>query len=209
MGILVFILVFALTGFGCGEKDTPVEVVKEPELIESFQGPQLKPVRLVISKIGIDEKIEAVGKDENDDMEGPPGPIGISWFQSDDGTFPSPGWTGNALITGHNYFNLVAGTFVDLHKLEIGDTAEFTYEDGSKGLFVVRGRKIYDETDTTSFKADKVMSSSGETRTTIITCHGERKQGGGYPQRVVLVFEAVEHVSASGEKLSVIGELKE
>jgi len=203
---LVIILIFALACFGCKADELPPEPeVTTPAVIDSFQGPQIEPQKLVIAKLDVDEEIDPVGKDsETGMMKVPPGATGISWYKVASGSFPSPGWKGNALLAGHNYYNLVPGTLKDLYTLDIGDTMEVIYKDGSKGVFTLKSKKIYDEDDAKAFEEDRVFLSSEDARVTVMTCHGDRKPGGGYPERLIVVFSPVEHVSASGEKLTVI-----
>ena len=206
MGISVIVLILALSCFGCKQAEvTPpdlssVDVVSPVKETPGFSGPQSEPVRIKIEKINIDEKVDPVGM-VNGAMATPPGALGVSWYKDAGGKYPSPGWSGNALLTAHNYFNLVPGTFVDLYKLVVGDSVEFTYADGSKGIFVVKSTKIYGENDKDGFANDRIMTNDEETRTTLITCHGDRKDGGGYPQRFVAVLGAVKHVDANGEEI--------
>lgn len=204
IGVLLVILVLAFTCFGCTKPDAqseqqPVSDQTNSSTVEIplFDEPQQKPTKIKIDKIGVDEAIDPVKFDKDEYMPTPSGAKGVTWLEY--AGFSSPGWTGNAVLTGHNYVNNDPGTFVKLHELVVGDIVEFTYADGSKGRFTVKSVDTYDENNK---DLNSIVYDGDTTRTTIVTCAGTRKQGGGYPQRCVVICEATEHIGANGEKLT-------
>jgi len=142
------------------------------------------PARIVISSIDVDSKITAMGLDSNGAMAMPQGPRGISWYNKS----AYPGYSGNAIIAGHNEWNNTPGTFVDLHKLTVGDTVEIYYYDGTKGIFEVISRDVYLLKDAPF----SIMAPYGPPRTTLITCAGSKLKAGGYDSRLIVILKAVE-----------------
>lgn len=83
---------------------------------------------------------------------------------------PSPGEYGNALFNGHVTWKKVAGVFSVLPKMEIGEEIVVEYEDGSTMTFLVSSVDIY---GFDSEPADVMAFDTGDSRMTLITCHGE------------------------------------
>jgi LPXTG-site transpeptidase (sortase) family protein len=205
---LVILMAVALMG-GCTDKpeEPPTDDVtastEENNDVDypSFASEEMSPpVKITIEKIGItDVDVLAVGiaqeGREKGHMATPPQADGVTWY---DGA-ASPGWSYNAILTGHNYFNDVEGTFLDLHKLEIGDRVEFKYEDGSIGRFQVYSNNEYTDD---AVPAD-VMLNEEITRTTLVTCGGAKKEGGGYTHRIIILLSAIEHVDKDGNPLKM------
>ncbi|MCL1917909.1 MAG: class F sortase [Peptococcaceae bacterium] len=162
----------------------------------NFTGEMQIPLTMTIEKIDLkDVKIIPVGVDDKGYMLTPPEADGVTWFDS----YASPGWDCNAIFSGHNYYDGVAGTFARLHELVEGDEVIFKYEDGSVGHFKVYFKEKYPE----DAVPESTMLNEGQTRTTLITCDGERKSGGGYPFRIVFHLEAVERVDKDGNKMII------
>ena len=98
----------------------------------------------------------------------------------------SPGEYGNAIFNGHVSWKKVAGVFSKLPDMETGDKIVIEYSDGSTMEFAVESVDIYDLDDV----PDSVMKyDTGDSRITLITCHGEswNKQLGTRNSRCVVV----------------------
>jgi len=198
--VCTLILLISVIVFGC-KKESDLEAnsqqgVPPEELVldkRSFTGDMQKPVKIKIEKIGVECDIVGVEVDEEGRMPVPSQAIGVTWYE----LYASPGWYCNAILTAHNYFNGVEGTFVRLKDLVLGDTVEFTYEDGSIGHFQV----FYSESFNEDSVPEDVMLPYGATRTTLITCDGERKPQGGYPRRIIVALEAIDHLDVNGQPL--------
>lgn len=142
--------------------------------------PQL-PVRLVVSKIGVDTVIESVGITPEGAMDMPKKASQVAWFQSG----VMPGMPGSAVLDGH--FGLPGGAFNDLHLLQSGDTIEVFGETGSGILFVVQRTGTYDRhADTT----EVFFSDDGISRLNLVTCQGIWSPiEGTYSHRLVVFAE--------------------
>ncbi|MCL1917884.1 MAG: peptidoglycan DD-metalloendopeptidase family protein [Peptococcaceae bacterium] len=164
-----------------------------PDDNASFDGDMPKPVSMSIERIGLkDVTVIPVGIDGNTGhMLTPPEAKGVTWYEQ----YASPGWDCNAILSGHNYFNDVEGSFVRLNELVLGDQVEFTYEDGSVGRFTVFNKERYNEDEVPA----SIMLNEGLTRTTLITCEGQRKPEGGFPYIIVLQLSAIEHIDKDGK----------
>ena len=141
------------------------------------------PVRIVIPAINLDSRITAMGVDSTGALAVPSGPHGISWYRRS----AYPGYRTNAIMAGHNVWNNTPGTFADLHKLSISDSAEIHYYDKTVGTFEVQSNTTYLLEDI----PDSIMSFSGTTRTTLITCAGKRTSS-GFDSRLIVILQAVE-----------------
>jgi len=141
------------------------------------------PVRIVIPTLNLDAKISAMGTDSSGAFDVPRGPYGVSWYNKS----AFPGYPGNAILAGHNYWNDTPGTFVNLHQLDTGDIAVIYYHDQTKKLFEVISKSVFLIED----EPDSVMALTGETRTTLITCAGSRLSTGGFDSCLAVILQAV------------------
>lgn len=103
---------------------------------------------------------------------------------------PSPGEPGNAIINGHIRWAKVAGVFSVLGDMAIGERIAITYEDGSSLYFAVESVDIFTIDDWPEWV---MQLDSGDTRLTLITCHGDWNSAQGTSnERVVVVAKPVE-----------------
>src|SRR5690242_20464885 len=91
------------------------------------------PLRLVISKIGVDAPIEARGLDANRNLATPTDFHDVAWYDLG----PRPGEPGNAILNGHVDWWTGAAVFTDLSRLRVGDTIEVVRADGQAVDFKV------------------------------------------------------------------------
>jgi hypothetical protein len=158
----------------------------EPEISEyiEFAGDPLLPVRIRIDSLPVDAPVVGLGVTAGGDMDMTKEPYGVSWYNKG----ASPGWPGNALLAGHNYWNGTPGTFVYLSYLPVGDKVWFDYEDGSRGEFYVCSNDTYELEDV---PVSVMAQGDGDTRTTLISCNGENIPGFGYTQRTIVILRAL------------------
>lgn len=150
--------------------------------------------------------IEAVGKEQATDRHGDPlfdeagnplytmGTVDsekvAAWFEEG----PSPGEYGNAIINGHITWKKVAGVFSILEEMESGEELAITYENGDVKYFAVESVNIFPIDD---YPAWVMSMDTGDTRLTLITCHGEWNRGAGTRnERVIVVAKPVEAAQA-------------
>ncbi|MCL1917908.1 MAG: class F sortase [Peptococcaceae bacterium] len=182
---------------GCNKTENPATEDTSTEEVQGkpqFDGDQQIPKTMTIEKIGLkDVAVIPTDTDEKGYMKTPPEADGVTWFED----YASPGWDFNAIFSGHNYYDGVAGTFAKLNELDKGDEVIFTYEDGSVAYFKVYDKNRYPEDEV----PENTMKNEEPTRTTLITCDGERKEGGGYPFRIIFLLEATKHLDKDGKPM--------
>lgn len=151
----------------------------------SFEVPD-QPIRIVISKINVDAKIEGVGITKKGEMGIPSKISDVAWYNL--GTFP--GMPGSAVIAGHlNGIGAKSGVFRDISKLKKGDLVEVIDKSGKKIRFKVISLKLYDYDAATT----EVFSSDDlKARLNLITCAGDWvKDIKLYNKRLVVFTELV------------------
>jgi sortase (surface protein transpeptidase) len=149
-----------------------------------FAGDAKRPVRLQIEFLEVDAAVVDVGVTAGGDMDTTKEPYGIAWYEKGS----APGWSGNALMAGHNYWNGVPGSFVYLSYLPVGEKVLIEYEDGSTGEFSVISNATYELED---IPASVMVPKDGNTRTTLISCNGKNIPGFGYTQRTIVLLKAL------------------
>lgn len=124
------------------------------------------PVTLTIDRLGVDSSpIVAVGVEDNGDME-IPGAREVGWYRYG----PRPGEQGSAVLAAHIAYNGVDGVFRYLTRLDVGDTFEVGYADGTTTEFVVTELAQYDKDE---LPKGRVFARSGEPEIALITCGGD------------------------------------
>ncbi len=83
---------------------------------------------------------------------------GISWLMSS----PIPGETGNSILYGHNWTNLLG----NLVKIKPGQKIDITYQNKAKQSFIVTSSAVVSPNDVS------ILSQSNDTRITLYTCTG-------------------------------------
>lgn len=122
------------------------------------------PVRLVISKIGVDAKIEARGLDAHRTMLTPKDYHDVAWYNLG----PAPGQPGNALLNGHVDWWTGSAVFTRLSELRPGDKVTIFRGDGTRMTFKVTGRRIV----TAGARVASLFAPSKVASLTLITCTG-------------------------------------
>ena len=157
-----------------------------------FTGDPKTPVKIFIATetMQIEGNIIPVGLDSKGNMATTSEPFGVAWYEHGS----SPGWSGNALLAGHNTYIGTPGTFANLYTLVPGDEVRIEYIDGSIGLFIVKSNVTYHINDV----PDSVMALDQETRVTLIACAGENVPTlGGFSHRVIVFLDPIEYQSTT------------
>lgn len=139
------------------------------------------PVSIAIPAIDVFTVVEHVGVNDNGNMAVPSGYDTTAWFEPGF----KPGENGNAIIAGHVDNSLgLAGVFIDLDQLVIGDTVIVQSEDGTELTFVVTG---YEEVDYRTANVDEIYGRSDTPQIRLITCSGAwLADSGSYDKRLIV-----------------------
>lgn len=126
------------------------------------------PSRLLIPKLGVDTRVQAMGLTKKGNMAAPSNYTDVSWYKLG----AVPGTLGSAVMAGHvdNAAGL-AGVFKNLDSLAIGDDVYVTDKNGKKLHFRVTAKKVYPY-NLSGAELKKVFSASDATRLNLITCTG-------------------------------------
>jgi LPXTG-site transpeptidase (sortase) family protein len=122
------------------------------------------PLRLVISKIGVDARVEARGLDANRNLATPTDYHDVAWYELG----PRPGEPGNAILNGHVDWWTGAAVFTDLSRLRAGDTIEVMRADGVAVGFKVSSMAIVEA----GARVPSLFEPSSQPTLTLITCTG-------------------------------------
>lgn len=127
------------------------------------------PSRLLIPKLGIDAKVQAMGLTKKGNMAAPSNYTDVSWYKLG----AAPGTRGSAVMAGHvdNAAGL-AGVFKNLDNLAVGDDVYVIDKSGKKLHFRVTAKKIYPY-NLSGAELKKVFSATDAARLNLITCTGE------------------------------------
>ncbi len=143
----------------------PTLVIKNTQSVSEIT-PNLLPIRLKISTIGIDSAIEYAGITEDGKMDVPKNPDTTAWFEL--GVYP--GDIGSAVINGHSgWKDGIPAVFDDLYKIKIGDKLYIEDKFGKSITFVVRELRVYDPKADTS---EIFISNDEKAHLNLITCEG-------------------------------------
>ena len=122
------------------------------------------PVRLVISKIGVNARVEARGLDAGRNMLTPKDFHDVAWYNLG----PLPGQPGNALMNGHVDWWTGSAVFTRLSQLRPGDIITVVRGDGIRLSFKVTGRRVV----IAGARGASLFAPSKVASLTLITCMG-------------------------------------
>ena len=122
------------------------------------------PVRLVITSIGVDARIESLGLDLNRNLATPNDFNDVAWYNLG----PKPGDAGNALINGHVDWWTGDAVFTHLHSVQVGDEVRVVRADGEVVKFKVTGKQTVDA----NARVASLFAPSSVATLTLITCSG-------------------------------------
>jgi sortase A len=123
------------------------------------------PVRLQIPSIKVDAAIGYMGRTETGNMAVPNNIVDVGWYKYG----PLPGNTGSAVIAGHIDGNGgKPGVFINLDKLQVGDTILVLEGKGQTSTFIVKLLRTYGQDE----QPPEVFTSSTGAHLNLITCSG-------------------------------------
>jgi LPXTG-site transpeptidase (sortase) family protein len=142
-------------------------------LASTFFQPQIRqvsvhktaPVLISIPKLGINSRVEVVGKDDEGKMDVPKNTDNVAWYKLG----PTPGEKGSAVIDGHYDSKVGPAVFYNLSALEKGDTIVVKNASGKQVTFVVEGKEVYPYN---AIPVHKVFAQSDKPRLNLVTCEG-------------------------------------
>lgn len=136
---------------------------------EGFAGPPYKglpgSVRLKIPRFNIDAPIVPVGLSAEGEVESPPGPELVGWYNLS----PPPGAPGNSILAGHVDWKNRTAVFWELRHIEPGDAIFIASPDRADIRFTVEWVRRYTPEEA---PIDTIFASLYEPTLTIITCEG-------------------------------------
>jgi len=128
------------------------------------------PVRIKITKLGVDAGFQYTGLLPNGDMDAPTTISEVGWYTGS----ARPGETGVAVLAGHvaqirGGVATKPGVFSNLSELSVGDTIEVFDDRGVSVTFTVRATRLIDpNADST----DIFTASDNRRHLNLITCQG-------------------------------------
>ncbi len=144
----------------------PAVMLSDPALTFDTSAAPLVPTRLRIPSIGVDAKVESVGKNADGSMATPSSFMDVAWYSLGS----HPGEEGNAVIDGHvNNALTKAGVFEYLSSVKVGDTIVVSDASGRALTYAVVNLEAY---PTRNAPDANVFSSNGPSQLVLITCDG-------------------------------------
>lgn len=125
---------------------------------------RLRPVRLRIDDIFVDDPVVEVGLDDGE-LE-VPGATEIGWYRYG----AAPGYPGATVLAAHVTWNGAYGPFLNLGELEPGNRVEIALEDGSERIYEVVERTMYDKD---GLPRERIWRNTGDETLVLITCGGD------------------------------------
>lgn len=195
VSILIFAFITVATGLLIGTqlpRTAPAAVLERPEKTtiispETAETDVGVPVRLVISKIGVDAAVESVGLDAEERMDVPKRVENVAWYNLG----MRPGQKGNAVIAGH--YDTVTGApavFYDLTQVAPGDEISVTDINNKTYRYTVTDIQVYPYD---RFPLQEVFGAQTTARLNLITCEGSFDSvTRNYSHRTVVYSELLE-----------------
>jgi hypothetical protein len=139
-----------------------------------------RPVRVALGSIGINAVVRPVGVAGDAQMQLPPDPRVIGWYEF--GPAPASG-TGSVVLAGHlDSRRFGVGPLVRLRDVEVGDPVEVLSSDGVTSTYrVVRVERF----DQQALPAE-IFARTGPERLRVVTCGGAYDPETGYEKNLVV-----------------------
>ncbi|MEV0596809.1 class F sortase [Nonomuraea cavernae] len=141
------------------------------------------PVRIVISKLGVNAPVKSVGLAKNGTIQVPPAdnPNLAGWYRN----MSTPGEVGPAVILGHKDTRTRSAVFSRVHELRHGDTIEVKRQDGTTAVFTVGG---VEQASKQTFPTQRVYGDQANAQLHLITCGGTYNRNTGHYTDNVIVY---------------------
>jgi len=165
----------------------PAAALGSPEAIEAITGTSTTPgvvipTRIKIPAIGVDAKVEQVGKKADGSMGTPSGFTTVGWYAPG----AKPGESGNAVMDGHvNNALTLPGVFANLGKLQKNDYITVSDAEGKTLIYRVTEVK---SVPADGAPADSIFTKNGPSQLVLITCDGEWVQSERTFEKRLIVF---------------------
>ncbi len=153
----------------------PITAIETPVATSSL------PSRLIVPALSINASVQDLGVNSIGDMQAPDNFVDVGWYKY--GTVP--GYQGSAVIDGHVDNGLgLAGVFINLNKVQVGDHVYVKTNGGTMLEFVVADVQVYPYQ---GVPANELFSLDDAARLNLITCDGTWVNGQDtYNQRLVV-----------------------
>ncbi len=143
------------------------------------------PIRLLVPKLGIAARVEAVGVDRQGNLAAPSALKDVAWYTGG----AAPGDPGSAIINGHLGVRPGQAVFWDLHRIRAGDLIVVMRSDGTRVTFVVDGVRTYPRTAS----VPQLFINNGTPELWLITCSGKWDYGQAtYDDRLIVHAHVVD-----------------
>lgn len=164
----------------------PAPVVPAAGAATSTAVTSFVPARLKVPALGIDAKVEEVGKKADGTMGTPKDFMNVGWW----GQGSKPGERGNAVFDGHvNNALTKAGVFEHLSQVHKGDYVTVSDQEGHTLVYEVEEVTLYSPGEA---PLSKIFATSGPSKLVLITCDGEWVQDEHqFDKRLVVVARPV------------------
>lgn len=165
----------------------PAVLLLNPSLQAEVQGATTAPfvpVRVVIASIGVNAKVEQVGKTAAGAMATPKALANLGWYSLG----AKPGSAGNAVFAGHVNNSLgFPGVFKKLSEIKKGDTFDVVGEEGERLTYRVETITSYQEEEA---PLEEIFTKTGPSNVILITCEGAWDEATHtFDKRLVVVAE--------------------
>jgi LPXTG-site transpeptidase (sortase) family protein len=182
----------------------PAHALQEPAADSTWAAPSLipvlrpaavsarvRPLRIVISRVGVDAPVRAVGLMASGEIEVPPlSPRNLAgWYKYG----PVPGETGPAVIVGHKSTRSGPSVFDRAAELRRGDAIEILRSDGRVVVFTV---DRIDQVRKTEFPTERVYGNIGRPGLRLITCAGDFNRRTGTHTGNLIVYASLRPVGS-------------
>jgi hypothetical protein len=127
--------------------------------------PRTRPVSLRIGAIDLDTPVRAVGLADDGELE-VPDETEIGWYRYG----AAPGLPGATVLAAHVTWNRTIGPFFRLGELEPGARVDVTLEDGSRRIYEVVERTMFDKDQ---LPRTRIWRNTGPETLVLITCGGD------------------------------------
>ncbi len=180
--ITIGVVSILIGSFLLWERNNPNRLAFADYTSTNYKNSKVIPVRIRIQTIGVDLPIVQSTIENN---EWSTSKNGISYLVSS----PLPGKTGNSVLYGHNWNNLLG----NLNKAKPGEIIEIEYNNGSISIFSINTMGVVTPDQT------HVLLPSNDVRITLYTCTGF------LDSKRLVVTALLENTISKNEQLAVGG----
>src|SRR3989344_5033883 len=149
------LILILFSGYLVLERYNPKRLAFNDLKLSKTLSSKITPVRIIIPSLNVDNAVFPA-KIENGKWEATSN--GVSFLSSS----PIPGNTGNSILYGHNFANLLG----NLNKIKPKDTIEVILSDGTRKKFKVEFTSVVNPDQT------HILSQTKDNRITLYTCTG-------------------------------------